>query len=663
MNPILFHRRIVWWGLSLLLFAGSNACLWGEDAEYQLVVPGQPNLSSRAVLHPQELVIIDSRGERFVYRRAQQFDTPDGIYRGYVSRALLQAVRFPTSGRGVMYLGDVQGRNWRASQQQVRAVAGRPRQGAGVAPPNFLLQPHGHVTGLPNDGVHLAFGRTRRGQALLGLIDSEGQIRLFSHRKGEWVYESRMAAQGLQPGAPLELVPSITPGKPNVFSIDQRGQLVKTEPAGATLPVGGVVTFLPSSHLTIDESGRHPQIYAVDLRGQLWALKPDRGVHEAIDSAQGVFPPGAPIFLLQRKNAIGQPADTLFLTDNRGAIMRYQKQRGRWLPRVPVADGFVPGGSVGAALLPLPNGQKQLLITAVDWQGQLRLLKEEQKTGLLKAYAVGQIGLTPGTHVSINVSLSHGLLLSAIGPDGTWRVWRLGTFGEWETEEISPGFPPGGPVYVDPLTGEFVAVCLRGRIVQAHYADGEWHCQLCDHRWDFRPRLVSRRVVKNPPLPPAKVTLRNGGQEEIILQISDALAPAMNAEIQLAPGRAVQRTFQRDSGGTIEEIYLVPGVGGRWEERVESYPIPPQPRYTLVVWANRTTYQYIDRRPNRPQGALPNFDLKTHVSLGVFDLPPGDLLQDGLTIDVYREATARRNPGAAAGFPPPSSGPTVVPKP
>jgi hypothetical protein len=42
--------------------------------------------------------------------------------------------------------------------------------------------------------------------------------------------------------------------------------------------------------------------------------------------------------------------------------------------------------------------------------------------------------------------------------------------------------------------------------------------------------------------------------------------------------------------------------------------------------------------------------LKTHVSLGVFDLPPGNFLRDGDRFDVFAEAAGRQNPGAARWF-------------
>jgi hypothetical protein len=70
----------------------------------------------------------------------------------------------------------------------------------------------------------------------------------------------------------------------------------------------------------------------------------------------------------------------------------------------------------------------------------------------------------------------------------------------------------------------------------------------------------------------------------------------------------------------------------------------------VAVYANRVTYSYRDRRPDKPEGSVPDFDQRSSVSLGVFPLPPGDLLPPNARIDVHREATSQENPGAAAWY-------------
>jgi hypothetical protein len=94
----------------------------------------------------------------------------------------------------------------------------------------------------------------------------------------------------------------------------------------------------------------------------------------------------------------------------------------------------------------------------------------------------------------------------------------------------------------------------------------------------------------------------------------------------------------------LEEVYLVPGPGGPVQQ-VRQLPIPPKQFYDMVVYANRVTYQYIDKRKNR--GLLPDFSHSTLISLGAFPLPPGGMLPPNTKLDVYQIATTTRNPGAA----------------
>jgi hypothetical protein len=110
----------------------------------------------------------------------------------------------------------------------------------------------------------------------------------------------------------------------------------------------------------------------------------------------------------------------------------------------------------------------------------------------------------------------------------------------------------------------------------------------------------------------------------------------------------------------LEERYLVPGPVGTLIEEVHSYPIPPQQRYDVVAWSNRVQYRYIDRKKNKPPGALANFDVKRHASLGVIPIPPGELLRNAEVINVQDAAQALRNPGAAVWYPRPQARDEVI---
>jgi hypothetical protein len=115
--------------------------------------------------------------------------------------------------------------------------------------------------------------------------------------------------------------------------------------------------------------------------------------------------------------------------------------------------------------------------------------------------------------------------------------------------------------------------------------------------------------------------------------------------------------LERDAGAVLEEVYLAPGPAGTLIERTETLPLPPRPRYSLVAWSDKVTYQYIDRRKNKPKGAPADFDRRSQVSLTVISVPPGDLLEEGDQFDILRLAKELKNPGAVRWFPKPQSTP------
>lgn len=164
-------------------------------------------------------------------------------------------------------------------------------------------------------------------------------------------------------------------------------------------------------------------------------------------------------------------------------------------------------------------------------------------------------------------------------------------------------------------------------------------------------RLVAQEAIPNPPLEAVDVTLDNPGKETIVARVYHLRSPGRGTEHKLKPGQAVDLVFDRDSGGVLRQTYEIRRFGGLVERRNVDTPIPPKSLYTVVVFAERTTYKYIDRTGK--SGGLPNFDSASLVSLGVISLPPGDALASGAVLDLPQEAAARRNPGAAAAFEPP----------
>lgn len=679
MNPTRASRSALSVVLACLLFGGMLSGTAGAQQAFRLIVADNPVLSSAASISERELTITDAQGQTFRYQRDPRLDSADGQYLGFYSPQMQQAVRWPVAGQGRMVLGDAQGLNWRESLQQVQAAppipgaiirpggglggpsppgptitpAMPPGQGLGAGPgirPGAKLLAHGTPGSFSGSAAHLAFGADRRGSQRLGVIDNTGLVRIYEPVEGQWRYRLEISGLDLIPGAPLALAPDITPGLPRVYTTNRQGSLVMLSREQGPMPVAPQIAFPPGADVSVAVVDRNQFGFAVDAAGRLWQLDLLRQAHQPVETTPGVLMPGSHVSVLHRPGTNRPPLLDLYVTDLRGQLTRYQQIVGGWSPREVVAEGFLPGAPVGATYLEIPNRGSLLFLSAVDGQGQLQLLSGPSIGMQMATLDAGS--LPPGAHVLLQTALD-GVHVSAVGIDGGWRVWTPGPAGVWNNTVIANGFPPGAPVVTDPVTGGLAAVDVRGRIVPAVAQDGHWQCLLCHHDIVQPPRLVSRRIIPQPPLPPATVTLVNSGTDELVVQIADALDPMQSREVSLAPRTSSVQAFERDAGAMVEEIYLLPGPGRDWVQQVERYPLPPQPRYSLAVWANRVTYQYIDDRKNRPAGARPSFDLKSHVSIGVFDLPPGDLLQDGETIDLFAEASRLSNAGAAGYFGPP----------
>ncbi|MFV0446083.1 MAG: hypothetical protein ACK5Q5_21105 [Planctomycetaceae bacterium] len=690
-----------WWAsLVVLCWELVGGLAFGQQ-RFSLTVSNDPLLASVAVLGERDLQITDSQGQTFRYQRETQFDTPDGQYLGFYSAAARQPLRWPVTGQGTMLIGDPTGQAWRASAQQIQPAGGgggmpviRPRPGpvsppthpseagtppvfgptAGQPPPGAnataaslfgLLRPNGLAGGYQGAPMHIGVGADLRGRPRMAMIDQDGSVQVYDGTDDGWRFAHELAARGLAPGAPLGLTPDVVPGRIRVIAVTTSGVLTMLAQDQGPLSVASNILFPPAASISTSIQDIHRRAYAVDAVGRMWELDLSFGGggqrHQVVESQPGLLVPGSPVQVLSTLDpASGRVIQTLFVTDSRGTILQYQSMLGGWTPRMEVAIGFVPGAPVGATLLDLPNRVRLLYLAAVDWQGRLQLLSGDPSNLQSTIIDAGQ--LPPGAPVALQSTLE-GPLISAVGMDGQWRTWRPGTAGAWSGDRLFGGFPPAAPVIVDPLTGGLIAADVRGRVVPAAWQNGSWTCSLCDPTIPLPPRLVSRQVIPNPALPPARVTLINSGDEELVVQVGDAAAPANSIELRIPMRGTVQHIFERDAGGTVDEVYQIPGLIGGWTEQSNRYPLPPQPRYSLAVWANRTTYQYVNKNPNKPKGALPDFDLKSHVSLGVFDLPPGELLHDGETLDVHRAATLNGNPGAAGYFNLPSGGPTLVPKP
>jgi hypothetical protein len=157
--------------------------------------------------------------------------------------------------------------------------------------------------------------------------------------------------------------------------------------------------------------------------------------------------------------------------------------------------------------------------------------------------------------------------------------------------------------------------------------------------------LIDSRIVPNPPLPPARVELFNGGRREIEVGLVDLRDAAQTRSMRIAPGQATEVQIQRDSGGQEICTYQTFNTFGDVITRNVVRPIPPAARYEVVVheWAMQSIA--IDRTGKSPN---PIEDINFQGrGLGRFLLPHSDSLQPQ-RIDVYRTAVESGLAGTVA---------------
>jgi hypothetical protein len=631
----------------LLLLAGAWTSSALAQSAFTLSVPGRPELDSSATLDRDSLTIVDSAGTKFVYERAARFDSPDGKFLGFFSAVAGQAIRWPVDAAGNMVIGDAAGTAWRAGKQEIKPVVP-----AGAAP--GLLGP-GAVpggAGVIGPGMigtgSLAWLSTGRGTAWTAHINPKGQLLLFEGAADKWAHRAFEIGLPLVPGAPLVIVEDPGSPLPKFVTVDPGGKLIEILGGQTVRALAPALAFVAGSHLATLRTPVGDALLAIDARGRMLEVDLNRGRVSLVEAHDSAFPPGAPIAVVNERGFTAA-----YAVDRHGTLIEYPRGPAAWGPASGAATGFVPGSSITAAVLPVFGGAG-ITLAGVDWAGKLSIWK---KTAAGWAPdAVTSTLLSPGAPVALGMAAG-GPIASAVGVDGSWLVWTYTPAGVWTPVTISTGFISGAPVLFDAASMTLFTTDIHGHLIASHYAGTKWGTYFLVPGLNFTPQLLSRRVIPNEPLPPAQVSLQNSGADELVVQVVDQAVPGQPAEMKVAPGGAAPVTLQRDSGAVLEEVYLVPGPLGTLIEQTQRFPIPPQQRYTVTAWSNKVTYQYIDRRKEKPKGAVANFDLKSHVSLGVFPIPPGDLMADGSQIDVFREATLQRNPGAVLHYPRPAAPP------
>jgi hypothetical protein len=612
----------------ILLAAGITFCLIATASAQDFVLenPADPAAASTAAIIGTDLVVTDAGGRKFVYQRRPDLDTPDGLFQGFFSPAASQYLRWPVSGSGSMQVGRVAGTTvmWSLSRMQIRVAAGGPLAGGTFIPGGPL-----HVGALP-----LGPKTTCAAQ-----IDSAGQLQFFIGHGERWRHiPSELPPGTLVPGAPVQLAPHPGAPVPRVFTIGANGRFLQISGGGDVQEIPGHpgIKFVPGGQFATVQTATGSLLFASDRHGRLWRLDLAGGKHQTIEGHLGVLESGVPISVMA-------DGAELFMTDRKGAIVVYSLDpMGMWHGPEIVAPGFTSRGVVTAWTRP---GTMAIELAAVDHKGYLQVLR--YIGGAWKKDTVPDLMLPAGSPVTA-FETTAGLSLTAVTAEGGW-LELFETGGKWQRRLIGDGFPPRAPLAFSSYGPMLFATDITGRLISAIWTGSEWHAVICAPS-DFppgaigmAPRLVSRKTILNRRIDPITIELQNTTPEELVVRVLDARIPGKVQELALPPNGSVPLRADRDAGGTLEEVYLVPGPGGPVQQ-VRQIPLPPQKFYDIMVYTNRVTYQYIDRR--KQKGPVPNFNETSLVSLGAFPLPPD--VSNGARLDVYGITTATRNPGAAA---------------
>ncbi|MFO0868609.1 MAG: hypothetical protein U0935_06630 [Pirellulales bacterium] len=607
------------------------------EVSFSLEVPGQPRLSSTAILAGVELTIVDPNGQRHVYTRRPELDTDDGQYRAYYSATARRYLRWPADHRGKMLLGNRSGDRleWSPSRMEIRP-SGRP-------PFTEPARPDGDREGLAGaddaaapEGGPLAVLSGGADSATLARVDGRGRLEVYALVGDEWQPWRGGERLPLPPAAGVTLTRVAGEASPQVWAFDTAGRLGSLSANGRwrTSSAPPDARFLPGSRLTAVTSPTGLAIVAVDDGGRLWSVDVESGDWQVLEEREGLLVPGSAV------QALSGSDPRVVLVDRRGHLLEYHV--GARSARGPqrIASRLMPGSSVAVCDASDGGSTGEWQLAAIDAAGRLGIWTADRRSW--HARVVRGLELAPGTPLSL-VQRNGQTLVSAIRPDGIWASWEV-TDDQAQLEPILAGFWGGGPV-AEVSSGLFwCAVDRAGRLAVTRRRQARWETRLLGSSFLVAPQLAQRRLTSEPPLPPAQVVFVNRHSEELVVRLFDRTRAAVPQELVIAPGKSVRQRIERDSGAVLEETWLIPIPGGGFREEIQQIRLPPASRYTANVWVNRVTSVYFDRTTNK--SSEPDEVNQSLVSLGVFPLPPGEELRDGDRIDVHREATARRNPGA-----------------
>lgn len=248
--------------------------------------------------------------------------------------------------------------------------------------------------------------------------------------------------------------------------------------------------------------------------------------------------------------------------------------------------------------------------------------------------------LPPGAPIAANYARNR-IRVSATLADGGWYEWHAArAAGPWTRSLISRGFTRFTPVHFSRhRRSHGFAIDRRGVLVAASLdAASVWHPVVLAPGFDFAPVFTSRQVVPNPSLRPAEVTFTNEHSRELWLLVADLRSPSKPRRFRIKPTETVSVEFERDAGARLVETLE---TRGRVEEY--AYELPPQQLNDVSVYEFFLQSVAIDRT-KRGNGKIEDINWSPK-SIGIFPIPPGNLLRDKVTIDFYGEAKSESNPG------------------